>query len=197
VKALGKGSIASLLGVFLSVATLLLWLALGGLVIACLGYAGLLALVAADIVSPSVMDGHLSVDQAGAKIAFEMDKGLGWQVVTPALAGAIVIVAGWLVVVHRLKRLCDTFTTAEPFRRENADHLRVIWITLLTIEISRYALLALTAAIVGVFGLPASAELSFHLNVDLTTWSAILVLIVLAEVFREGARMREEQDLTI
>jgi hypothetical protein len=29
------------------------------------------------------------------------------------------------------------------------------------------------------------------------TWGAIVILIVLAEVFREGARLREEQDLTI
>jgi hypothetical protein len=32
---------------------------------------------------------------------------------------------------------------------------------------------------------------------DLSTWTSILVLIVLAEVFREGARLREDQDLTI
>jgi hypothetical protein len=33
--------------------------------------------------------------------------------------------------------------------------------------------------------------------VNLTTWFAVLVIIVLAEVFREGARLRGEAELTI
>ena len=35
------------------------------------------------------------------------------------------------------------------------------------------------------------------LKIDLSTWGSILILIVLAEVFREGARLKEEQELTI
>jgi hypothetical protein len=35
------------------------------------------------------------------------------------------------------------------------------------------------------------------MRVDLSTWGSILILIVLAEVFREGARLKEEQELTI
>jgi hypothetical protein len=35
------------------------------------------------------------------------------------------------------------------------------------------------------------------LSVDPSTWGSILILIVLAEVFREGARLKEEQELTI
>jgi hypothetical protein len=35
------------------------------------------------------------------------------------------------------------------------------------------------------------------LSVDLSTWASILILVVLAEVFREGARMKAEQELTI
>jgi hypothetical protein len=39
----------------------------------------------------------------------------------------------------------------------------------------------------------------FHVSggVNLTTWFAVLVVIVLAEVFREGARLRSEAELTI
>ena len=34
-------------------------------------------------------------------------------------------------------------------------------------------------------------------GVNLTTWFAVLVIVVLAEVFREGARLRGEAELTI
>jgi hypothetical protein len=34
-------------------------------------------------------------------------------------------------------------------------------------------------------------------GVSLTTWFAVLVIFVLAEVFREGARLRGEAELTI
>jgi hypothetical protein len=39
--------------------------------------------------------------------------------------------------------------------------------------------------------------LRVEMNVALSTWIAILILIVLAEVFREGARLKRDQDLTI
>jgi len=34
-------------------------------------------------------------------------------------------------------------------------------------------------------------------NVNLTAWFAVLVVFVLAEVFREGARLRRDAQLTI
>ena len=34
-------------------------------------------------------------------------------------------------------------------------------------------------------------------GVSLTAWFAVLVVFVLAEVFREGARLRREAELTI
>ena len=45
------------------------------------------------------------------------------------------------------------------------------------------------------FGEPAGTEWEVDPHINLMTWAASLVLIVLAEVFREGARLREEQEL--
>ncbi|HXI86929.1 MAG TPA: DUF2975 domain-containing protein [Parvularculaceae bacterium] len=39
------------------------------------------------------------------------------------------------------------------------------------------------------------ARIRYH--TELTTWIAIIAVFVLAEVFREGAKMKEEQDLTV
>ncbi len=123
--------------------------------------------------------------------------GATWPVVVPALAIGTVAIGGGLIIVDRLRRLFDSFTSGEPFRRENAAHLRVIWIAMLTVEIARYVLLGAVAAIFAAVGLPEGASANFNLNFDISTWMSIAILIVLAEVFREGARMKEEQELTI
>lgn len=195
-KALGKGSIASLLTVFLSIASIVLWIALAGVLLAAIGYAIFMGLVAAGILPAYLVQSGGSYHSGGADIAIDAEgaRYFAWQVATPALAALFVAVGGWLVIVDRLRRLCANFQGAQPFKRENADHLRVIWITLIVIELSRLALRAITAILYGVFGGP-HAKISH--SIDLMPWGVILILIVLAEIFREGARMREDQDLTI
>jgi len=66
-------------------------------------------------------------------------------------------------------------------------------------ELARYVLLAAIGLLFSIFGAPASiGHASFSIRSDnLTPWLAILVLICIAEAFREGARMKEEQELTI
>lgn len=197
-KALGRGSIASWLEVGLNILWVILWIALGGVVIGAVAYAIVMALLAAGLMPGDFLEGGRGrVQSGGATITFATDRGLAWQIVAPALAAAATVVAGGLIIVDRLRRLFASFRSAEPFRKENATHLRVIWVTMLAVELIRYALLALTGLLVAAFGAPRGTDWSFDLQINLTTIVSILVLIVLAEVFREGARLREEQDLTI
>jgi len=58
------------------------------------------------------------------------------------------------------------------------------------LELSRYAAALITAWI-------APHEVRPTGGVSLTAWFAVLVVFVLAEVFREGARLRREAELTI
>jgi hypothetical protein len=67
---------------------------------------------------------------------------------------------------------------------------------MLVIELARYALMVAFGVLVSIFGGP-NVDANITLTIDLSTWGSILVLIVLAEVFREGARLKEEQELTI
>jgi hypothetical protein len=199
VKALGQGSVASFVEVALRVAWYVLWACLGLLIVAAIGYGVIYALIGAGAVDESVLAGTettLSVDgityEGGSEGALAT-----WPVAAPALAIGAIVLSGALVIVWRLRKLFESFTSGEPFRRENANHLRVIWITMLSMEIARYLLLALIAALFATFGAPGGADANFTLNVDVSAWLSIAVLIVLAEVFREGARMKEEQELTI
>jgi hypothetical protein len=202
VKALGQGSVASVVQVALMIVWWLLWIALGGVIIGALAYGGVLAAIQAGMIDSTILSGgEGQVSVGGGNGDFDLTYGnpggATWPVVIPALVIGAVFIAGVLVIVGRLRRLFDSFTSGEPFRRENADHLRVIWIAMLIMEVARYVILAGVAALFAAVGLPPGADANFDVNIDLSTWLSIAILIVLAEVFREGARMKEEQELTI
>jgi hypothetical protein len=200
-KALGEGSIASIVRIGLQIAWIVLWFCAFCLGIGAIAYGALLALIGSGAVDASILeggDGEIRVGEGGSgafNVTYDEAGGATWPVVAPALLIGAVAVAGSLVIVWRLKKLFDSFSSGEPFRRENAQHLRVIWVTMIAIEIARYALMGLTGALLHVFGDGVRANYNF--SIDLSTWGSILILIVLAEVFREGARLKEEQELTI
>jgi hypothetical protein len=200
-KALGKGSIASIVRIGLQIAWIVLWVCAFCLGLGAIAYGGLLALIGSGAIDASILqggDGQIRVgDDAGGtfNVTYDEPGGGTWPVVVPAFLIGAVAIAGSLVIVWRLKKLFDSFSSGEPFQRENAQHLRVIWVTMIAIEIARYALMGLTGALLAVYGDGVRANYSF--SIDISTWGSILILIVLAEVFREGARLKEEQELTI
>lgn len=200
-KALGKGSVASIVEVGLAIAWYVLWALLACVILAAVLYGGLLGFIANGAIDAQILTGGQGRigEDGGFNVHWQSEGGIVWYVVVPALLVGCVVLGGGLVIVARLRRLFDSFTSADPFRRENAVHLRVIWITMAVIELARYAIVALFGVLVAVYGVPEGAEIEFDPfeSVDLSTWMAILILIVLAEVFREGARLKEEQELTI
>jgi hypothetical protein len=121
---------------------------------------------------------------------------LEWPYIVPAILAGAVAIGGGLVIVSRLKRIFRNFASDEPFSADNAGHLRAIWIALLVIEVSRY-FIALAMKVLVTIGPPENVDVNVSPPISIVSWAAIVVLIVLAEVFREGARMREDQKLTI
>ncbi len=130
------------------------------------------------------------------------------EVLSPAhlvLPGILIAAGGFFVayfIVDRLTRIFATLAAGDPFVHENAEHLRAIWVAMVAFELARYAVaagMALLRQIVLETGDAASAgEIKADVwLVEPVIWFAILVIAVLAEVFREGARLRDEQKLTI
>jgi hypothetical protein len=102
--------------------------------------------------------------------------------------------AGALVIVGRLRRIFQTLIVGDPFHPDNVRRLRVIGIALALLEIGRFAFAAVARVIARDLGV---ARPHFSAHVNLTAWFSVLVIVVLAEVFREGARLRGEAELTI
>jgi hypothetical protein len=55
----------------------------------------------------------------------------------------------------------------------------------------------LVRLLLGAFGVAGQADTSLIPKINWPVWFAVLTLLVLAQVFREGAAMREEQKMTI
>lgn len=111
-------------------------------------------------------------------------------------------VAVWLacaiIVVTKLRAIFATLAAGDPFVPENAGHLRIIAVTLAAGELARYALNAVREIAMSTLNIPQPEWMQDRLvTVSIGVWFAVLTVLVLSEVFREGARMRQEQQFTI
>jgi hypothetical protein len=180
-RTLGPGSVSSFLKVVLDVFYAGLWVALGALLLG-----GVAILIFQPLTSGIV---NITVDSVKASAVSDLfDK-------PPALAGLTFIIAAYIgvliVVLNRLRRVFETLILGDPFRPQNVARLRVVGFALIGLEVLGYIVHLVTDMFV-----PGRAH-GFSLSVNLTGWFAILVVFVLAEVFREGARLRQDADLTI
>jgi len=96
------------------------------------------------------------------------------------------------VVFSRLLRIVESVRTGEPFTIDNAGRLRTIAWALLALELLHISVVAIASA-VSTKEVPLRIQGNFHL----TGWLAILLLFVLAQVFLEGTRMREDLEGTV
>ena len=170
-RALGPGSVSSILKLVLDVISFALWAALGGLLVAAL-----LALLL-----PADLDIWSQLTQAKAR----------GPVLAAGLLAYGLYVGVVLFIVYRLRRIFATLTAGDPFHPDNVARLRAIGFALAALEGINYV-----ANLVSAWMFRDQFK-SVHFPFNPTAWFAVLVVFVLAEVFREGARLRGESELTI
>jgi Protein of unknown function (DUF2975) len=120
-----------------------------------------------------------------------------WRAMLPAILSGALHALALLLICDRLEAFLRDVAKQDPFAPENPARLREIGWCLALLELGRYGIQGLTAIIIGLVGQPQSGTLSPQLDVSLTAWAGVLVLFVLAEIFREGARLRHNDRLTI
>jgi hypothetical protein len=177
-RALGPGSVSSLLKLVLDVISFALWAALAALVLA--SFVALLLPVDLNLWREIMTDVGLreSMQARGPMLA-------------AGLLAFAVIIAVFQFIVNRLRRVFQTLTAGDPFEPGNVTRLRHIGFALAALEIVTYC-----ARVVSEWAFSEEVE-SIRYTPNLTAWFAVLVVFVLAEVFREGARLRREAELTI
>ncbi|HUH24172.1 MAG TPA: DUF2975 domain-containing protein, partial [Brevundimonas sp.] len=99
---------------------------------------------------------------------------------------------GFLIILRYLRKIFRTLTLGDPFQPDNVRRLRQIGLILAVVTGGVWLAQGLVAARLapGVMEPQGVSDL-------LTPVFSILVVFVLAEVFREGARLRRESELTI
>lgn len=95
-------------------------------------------------------------------------------------------------VLTRLLMIVDTVGTGNPFVAANAARLQAIAWALLALELMHFAVGAVAASVSS-----AAVPLKISWDFSVTRCLAVLLLFVLARVFEEGARMREELEGTV
>ncbi|MDI1280387.1 MAG: hypothetical protein ACI9YM_000159 [Brevundimonas sp.] len=176
-KTLGPGSVSSLLKIALDVAYVLLGIITGGLII---------GLVAAVFIP--FADLNLTVtDDSG---------GLQQPLTRPLLlfgVGAFAAFFGsFMLILRNLRMIFRTLTLGDPFQPPNVRRLRQIGLILAVVTGGKWLAQGLVADRLapGIMDPQGFTDL-------LTPVFSVLVVFVLAEVFREGARLRRESELTI
>lgn len=104
---------------------------------------------------------------------------------------AALIAASFVIISYLLKRLLFTLIEGDPFVPENINRLRKIWIILALAEAFR-----MVASTVISFMEP-SGTMSHDLDIRFTSWFLVFVIATVAEVFRHGTALRQEQQFTI
>jgi hypothetical protein len=176
-RAMGHGSVASVLKIALDVAYLLL--ALVTLIL-------LIALVAFVFVPVESLNLTVSNSEGGVQQALTR----------PLIVFALGVLSAWfggfLLILRQLRQIFRTLTQGDPFQPGNVRRLRLIGATLAIVTGGVWIAQSVVAARLapGVLDRQGVGAL-------LTPIFSVLVVFVLAEVFREGARLRRESELTI
>ena len=182
-KALGQGSLAQILKILLDIVYYLLWagLVLASLIIVLIVFGGLYRLLGSGPDLPPGLMQFLAMD------------------VVLALPLAIAALATLTFVVDRLRRIGATLIAGDPFVAENSNHLRAIAIGIGVYQLLHYAAHGVLALLFTLLGrsVESGARVVPEFSLNLSAWFAVLAILVLSEIFREGTRMREEQKLTI
>lgn len=109
-----------------------------------------------------------------------------------ALVGLVVFVTGIAYICAQLRKILVTLAEGDPFVPENAPRMTRIAIAIGAIEVIRNAAVLILSATVDL-----GAGYKGSLSINLAAWGAVIVLLILAQVFKEGSRLREEEKMTI
>ena len=184
VRALGPNSISSSLGQLIKVAYVLVAIWVASTVIQA--FMSLVVFI--------VFTAHSQAPPPALKY-LEMT----WTVGVPDVLYRLAMAVGAVAIVRSLRALFDAFAQNQPFAAGNAEHLRKIWVTLVAVEIVRIgafiAARVLTTLYIAGIASPLPEEI--RSPIDLYRWFVIFVVLILAEVFRQGTRLREDSELTV
>ena len=114
-----------------------------------------------------------------------------WGLRATAALGLIVIALNY-VVLKRLMAIVDTVRAGTPFLAANAQRLETIARAMLALQLLSITIGAIAKAI----STPAH-PVNLNAGFSISGWLGVLLTFILARVFAEGARMRDDLEGTV
>ena len=110
---------------------------------------------------------------------------------TIAALGLVLVLLNY-AILERLLAIVDTVRAGDPFVAANAQRLQAIAWTLVGMQVLSLVIAAIVR-VVSIPGHPLDIEAGFSIN----GWLAVLLTFLLARVFAEGTRMRDDLEGTV
>lgn len=145
----------------------------------------ILALLVASLVAEDWVMTALGVGQVSGRA----EQIAGMQTIMVIGVGSVPLAH---LVFARLLAIVETVRSGDPFVPQNARRLRMIAWVLLAMEMLHVAVVAIASMISS-----AGVALDIDWDFSLAGWLAILLLFVLAQVFAQGGRMRDDLEGTV
>lgn len=139
----------------------------------------------------------LSVPTLASGVIARINQGvdLGYTLNTSTLALVLTAyglsLSGYMLIMRLTRQVFSTLAQGDVFSPQNSVRLRNIGFGLAGIEVFGYFARLVGAQILGLHFEPVNGLRA------VTTGFSVLVVFVLAEVFKEGARLRHEAQLTV
>ena len=114
-----------------------------------------------------------------------------------AILGAAAVMALVLWMLAELRALCRSVRDGEPFAPRNAIRIRRLALALVLAELSRAAIVFGAHAYVAAHFASDHVRFTASPHLDPFALVSALILLVLAEVFRTGTQLDEDQSLTV
>ena len=206
---MGKASISSLLVVILNLA----WWVVAFALVLTIGLAGVSAFHqvgnaeidipvsfsvdprALPVSAPSLGIERAQVEHARGSLKFSPPPGASF--IAPMLLGLALIFAAVLFVVGQLRALIRTLRDGRPFVAANAGRIRWIAFAVIGGELARTAIVYSANAHAMTHFSAAGLQFDARPDLNLVTIVHGLIILAIAEVFRTGTRLDEDQSLTI
>ena len=180
-RALGRGSLSSAMKLLVDVS----WVA----ACAALGFIWIIAII--SIIA------MLGGGEVKAGILAKISISGGYELASWVIIGTIVCL-GVMAISTILRKVFETLVEGDPFVPENAQRFGRISLYLAILELARMFVGPLITLVMRSMSPEKTGdEFQLDLEINLIVWAAIVVLAILSQVFEEGARLREEQKMTI
>jgi hypothetical protein len=114
-----------------------------------------------------------------------------------AMAGAAVTMGLLLWILAELAAVCRSVRDGQPFAARNATRIRRLALAVVLAEVSRAAVIYAANAYVAAQFAADHLRFTARPRIDAFAIVSALILLVLAEVFRTGTELDEDQSLTV